>query len=149
MTYWRMQVHPAQPALATRHTVQSLAAGFIGLDFVQEVGDMMRCTQQDLPAGQRDYWHFAHGMAIGDKVLIIAHNFPLALATVAGDYNYIRTTVPELGVWFRHFRRVQDVKYYGDLVTNAHNWQQLVMTDAISILNNPGSQSYQLIQTWP
>jgi hypothetical protein len=111
MGYWRMQLHPAQAAFASRHAAQSLCAGFIGLDFIQDVGDLMRTTQQNLPPNQRDYWHFAHVMPVGDKTLIIAHHFPLALATVAGEYNYIRTPVPEIGVWFRHFRRVSDVKY--------------------------------------
>lgn len=109
----------------------------------------MRTTQQDLPANQRDYWHFAHGMAVGDQVLIIAHHFPFALATVTGEYNYIRTPVPELGVWFRHFRRIDDVKYYRDWITNAADWQRLIMTDTISILNDPNSQSYRLMQAWP
>lgn len=43
---------------------------------------------------------------MGDVVLIMAHNFPFALVTVSGDYNYIRTPDPEIGVWFRHFRRI-------------------------------------------
>ena len=33
MTYWRMQVHPASPGDAVAHTIESLAAGYIGLDF--------------------------------------------------------------------------------------------------------------------
>lgn len=61
-------------------------------------------------------------------MLIISHHFPFALATVAGDYNYIRQAVPEIGVWFRHFRRVKEVQLYSDRVTNAANWQQLKMT---------------------
>ena len=68
---------------------------------------------------------------------------------LAGDYNYVRRPEPEIGVWFNHFRRVSDVKYYGDWVTNAHDWQPLTMTDTISILNDPHSQSYRLIQSWP
>jgi len=68
---------------------------------------------------------------------------------VVGEYNYIRTPVPEIGVWFRHFRRVSEVKYYGDWVTNPADWQRLVMTDTISILNDPNSLSYRLIEEWP
>lgn len=145
---WRMQLHPDQAGTASSHAIQSLAAGFIGLDFRQEVGDMMCATHQSLPQDQRDYWAFAHDMRIGDRVLIISHHFPLALVTVAGDYNYIRQCVPEIGVWFRHFRRVEDVRYYSDFVTNAASWQRLTMTDTISPLHDPNSASYRLIQSW-
>lgn len=87
-------------------------------------------------------------MKVGDTVLVIAHHFPFALATIAGDYNYIRFPAPEIGVWFRHFRRVKDVRYYGDLETNAHNWNKIVMTDTISPLRDPSSKSYRLIVKW-
>lgn len=148
MTFWRMQLHPGESTLSAQHAHQSLAAGFIGLDFIFDVGDLMRAKRADLPAGQKDYWAFAHEMAVGDRVLIIAHHFPLALATVAGDYNYIRRPEPEIGVWFRHFRRVNDVRYYSDRVTNATAWQRLTMTDTISPLRDPNSESYTLIATW-
>jgi hypothetical protein len=148
MAYWRMQLHPAQPTRSAQYAYQSLAAGFIGLDFIADVGDLMRAKQADLLPGQKDYWAFAHGMAVGDTVLIIAHHFPLALATVAGEYNYIRQPVPELGVWFRHFRRVTDVRYQADRTTNAAAWQKLTMTDTISPLHDPKSASYMLIAGW-
>ena len=63
---------------------------------------------------QKDYWAFVHEMTQGDCVLVIAHHFPLALATVAGDYNYIRNVDRKIGVWFRHFRAVENVRYYAD-----------------------------------
>lgn len=150
MALWRMQLHPADAGSGTRHAVESLAAGFIGLGFRTDPGDLTLVTDPTaIPLNQRDYLDFARRMAVADKVLIIAHHYPLALATVASDYNYIRKPVPELGVWFRHFRRVGEVKYYSDWVTNVSDWQRLVMTDTISILNDPGGQSYQLIQAWP
>jgi hypothetical protein len=31
MAHWRMQLHPADAGSSTRHAVESLAAGFIGL----------------------------------------------------------------------------------------------------------------------
>jgi hypothetical protein len=108
----------------------------------------MATTQSALPANQRDYWAFAHEMEVGDSVLIIAHHFPFAMATVKGPYNYIRSKQPELGVWFRHFRRVERVRYYGDFVTNAKNWEQIRMTDTISPLRDPGSKSYRLLKEW-
>jgi hypothetical protein len=148
MNYWRMQLHPADPQRAGFHAAQSLCAGFIGLDFEQDEGDLMRATRQNLPAKHRDYWGFAHDMTIGDKVLIILHHFPFAVATVDGDYNYIRQPVPEIGVWFRHFRRVKDVQFYSDRVTNAGKWEQLKMTDTLARLQDTQSQSYQIIDSW-
>ncbi len=148
MTHWRMQLHPARPGEAIRYTVGSLAAGFIGLDFGIDVGDLKLQSKDSLPEGQKDYWDFAHKMRVGECVLIIAHNFPFALATIAGRYNYIREVAPELGVWFRHFRRVKNVRYYGDLKTNMRSWEQIKMSDAISPLLDPAGKSYQLIEAW-
>lgn len=118
------------------------------LDFESEPGDLMLANQQSVAVGQRDYFAFAHQMTVGDRVLIMAHHLPFALCTVAGDYNYIRRTEVELGIWFRHFRRVSDVRFYADRTTNAHNWPRITMTDTISPLHDPQSQSYQLIHTW-
>lgn len=42
MTYWRMQLNPAEHGRAMEHTVTSLAAGYIGLDFEPDVGDLKR-----------------------------------------------------------------------------------------------------------
>jgi hypothetical protein len=143
-----MRLHPNKLDRASSLAAQSLTAGFIGLDFERDVGDLLRATQQSLPSQHRDYWAFAHDMQVNDSVLIICHHVPFALVTVAGDYNYIRNPVPEIGVWFRHFRRVQEVRYYSDFITNAGAWQQIKMTDTISPLNDPQSASYQLIQSW-
>ena len=44
-------------------------------------------------------------MTEADRVLIVVHHFPFALAMVDGEYNYIRNVAPEIGVWFRHFRK--------------------------------------------
>ena len=148
MAYWRMQLHPNAPGHAIGHCVNSLAAGYIGLDFADDTGDLMTTVQSALPEKQRDYWAFAHEMAEGDKVLIMAHHFPFALATVAGPYNFIRHPVPELGVWFRHFRKVDDVRYYADFITNAKLWETITMTDTISPLRDPHSLSCQLIERW-
>jgi len=143
-----MQLHPDQPGEAIRHAVESLAAGYIGLDFGTDVGDLTQTTKAALPENQKDYWEFAHEMRVGDRVLIIVHHFPFALTRVASDYNYIRRRAPEIGVWFRHFRRVDQVRYYGDFVTNANRWQQIVMTDTIARLRDSGSMSFQLIEEW-
>ena len=37
-------------------------------------GDLRRAKRQNLPAKRRDYWGFAHDIAVGDKVLIISHH---------------------------------------------------------------------------
>jgi len=148
MTFWRMQLHPSEPAGAVQHTVRCLSAGYIGLGFGGVVGDLLTTQQDQLPEGSRHYFAFAHQMAIGDWVLLFAHHFPLALARVAGDYNYIRSIAPEIGVWFRHFRQVDSVRYYGDFVTNARTWESIAMTATITPLREEDSASYRLIVRW-
>lgn len=149
MAYWRMQLHPNKPKQAFMFSVQSICAGFIGLDFSKDVGDLMRATKASLPENHRDYMQFAKKMAIGDKVLVIAHHFPVAIVTVAGDYNYIRNPVPHIGVWFRHFREISNPHFFADRMTNVSKWEQYTMTDTISPLHKSDTKSYQLIESWP
>jgi hypothetical protein len=87
-------------------------------------------------------------MEIGDRVLVFAHHFPFALVHVAGSYNYIRAVAPEIGVWFRHFRKIDNVRYYGHVNTNVHSWDRIVMTATITPLREKDSASYQLIDRW-
>jgi len=141
-----MQLHPNEAESAAYYASQSLSAGFIGLDFATDVGDLLAEEHQNILDRQKDYVVFAKDMRKEDKVLIIVHHFPFAVVTVDGDYNYIRRTEPELGVWFRHFRRVKDVIYFADFNTNAKSWDQYIMTDTISILRDPNSMSYKLIE---
>ena len=148
MTYWRMQLHPSESEGAIRHTVESLSAGYIGLDFAVDVPDLLTVPQNTLPENQRNYFSFAHEMEIGDWVLLFTHHFPFALARVEGPYNYIRAAAPEIGVWFRHFRKVDSVRYYGDFVTNASTWKSITMTATITPLREQDSASYQLIEQW-
>ncbi len=148
MTYWRMQLHPDAPGGAIKHTVESLTAGYVGLDFAEDVPDLKTIVQANLPENQKSYWGFAHEMSQGDRILLFAHHFPFALARVAGEYNYVRAAVPELGVWFRHFRAIDDVRYYGDFNTNAKNWIPLTMTATITPLRDPASNSFRLIEKW-
>ncbi|MDA8621995.1 hypothetical protein N9L48_05035 [Psychrosphaera sp.] len=145
MQYWRMQLHPDDAKNSAFYSQQSLAAGLIGLDFATEVGDLLASEHKHILSSQKDYLYFAKDMKVGDKVLIISHHYPVAVVTVSGEYNYIRRTEPEIGVWFRHFRRVQDIKYFADHVTNAKSWEQYIMTDTISILKDKNSKSYKLI----
>jgi len=148
MAYWRMQLHPGESQEAIRHTVESLSAGYIGLDFAIDVPDLLTISQSELPDNQRKYWGFAHEMEEGDWVLLFAHHFPFALARVAGEYNYIRKSVPKIGVWFRHFRKVDAVKYYGDFITNARTWEPITMISTVTPLRECDSASYQLIEQW-
>lgn len=148
MNYWRMQLHPSQPEKAVAHTMKSLGLGYIGLDFANPPGDLTDVTRQEIDTTQRDYWDFAHSMEVGDKVLVIAHHHPCALVEVSSKYNYIRRPVDELGVWFRHFRRVQVLGYYADYKTNPAKWEQTTMTDTISVLKDKSGVSYKLIESW-
>lgn len=148
MAYWRMQVHPNDAKSAMRHTVQSLAAGFIGLDFEEDVPDMKTISQEQLPERERQYWAFAHEMDEGDHVLVFAHHYPVALVRIAGEYNYIRSEQSHIGIWFRHFRRVKDVKYFADFRTDARSWERITMTATITPLRDRDSASFRLIETW-
>ncbi len=158
MTYWRMQLHPMEPGAALRHTVTCLAAKFIGLDFGEgypgptrrgdDVGDLLRADPAALPETQRGLVAFATEMQEGDYVLVMVHNFPFALCRVAGGYNYVREVPPELKVWFHHFRRVDDVRYYGDFVTDAHAWERIPTPHTISPVRDEDGPVFQLIQRW-
>jgi hypothetical protein len=86
-------------------------------------------------------------MTEGDRVLIVVHHFPFALATVDGEYNYIRNVAPEIGVWFRHFRRVRR-GILPDYKTDAHDWPRTKMTDTIRPLRRDDTVSYQLLEEW-
>lgn len=147
MAHWRMQLHPNDPSLAAQYSVNSLAAGFIGLDFDVDPGDLSLVQRSALPKRQTDFHDFAHAIRVGDLALVVLHHYPFALATVAGESNYIRMPEPKLGVWFRHFRRVKDVKYYADRVKNPKDWERTVMTDTISVLQST-TLSAQLISGW-
>jgi hypothetical protein len=51
-----MQPHPSSPGDAVAHAIANLAAGYIGLDFAGEVGDLLVADKSSLPANQKDYW---------------------------------------------------------------------------------------------
>jgi hypothetical protein len=143
-----MQLHPDESGEAVRHTVDSLSAGYIGLDFAADVSDLTVISREDIPENQRNYWGFAHEMTEGDRVLLFTHHFPFALVRVAGPYNFIHSCAPEIGVWFRHFRKVDDIRYYGDFVKNAHSWENLTMAATITPLRDMNSGSYRVIERW-
>ena len=148
MTYWRMQLHPNDNKRAVANSMKSLGLGYIGLDFADPPGDLTEVARGTLPTAQRDYWDFAHKMKEGDKVLVVAHHYPCALVEVSGQYNYIRHPQEELGVWFRHLRRIRILGYYADFEKNPKKWERTTMTDTISELKTKSSASYELIERW-
>ncbi len=81
-------------------------------------------------------------------MLVIAHHYPCALVEVSGQYNYIRHPKEELGVWFRHLRRIRILAYYADYEKNPKKWERTTMTDTISELKTKSSTSYELIERW-
>jgi hypothetical protein len=91
---------------------------------------------------------FAEEMAVGDRVLVFAHHFPFALARIAGGYNYVHCPIPERGILHRHFRAVDDVRYYADLAPNAREWESILVTERVGPLSDPNSMSYQLVERW-
>jgi hypothetical protein len=56
MTYWRMQMHPSESEGAIRHTVESLSAGYIGLDFASDVPDLLTVGPEALPDNSAITW---------------------------------------------------------------------------------------------
>ena len=66
-----MQLHPDDSQKSGFYSNQSIAAGFIGLDFATEVGDLLAESQKDILSSQQDYISFAKDMQVGDKVLIM------------------------------------------------------------------------------
>lgn len=153
MNYWRMQLHPDEARWAMEYASQSIAAGFIGLDFAltedgNVVGDLLADNNQKILSHQNDYFPFATEMDVDDKVLIMVHNRPFAVVTVAGGYNYIRRSEPELKIWFRHFRKIKSPIYFSDFVVGRGGWLQenFVMANTIQPLINPDTISYRLIQ---
>jgi hypothetical protein len=148
MGYWRMQIHPKEPRSTVRDTIASLAAGYIGIDVSGDSRDLAAAQPKTLSARQLEALAFAQEMAVGDRVLVFAHHFPFALARVAGGYNYVHSPVPERGILYRHFRAVDDVRYYADLVPNAREWESTLVTERVGPLNDPNSMSYQLVERW-
>jgi hypothetical protein len=149
MHYWRMQLHPDDPPNAMRHTFECLAAGYVGLDFQRDPGDLLKIERTAItPSTQQHYHDLALKMADGDLVLVVVRNAPFALVTVRGEYNY--TTAPStVGVWFRHFRAIArdsiafDADRPGDLRTTDH----APMVNALQVVN-PGTLAFDQIETW-
>ena len=158
MVYWRMQLHDSDKrGYAIKYCVESLAAGYIGLDFHKDPGDLSVIKKEDpdykdkLPGSESRCWVFAHEMKKGDIVLVMAHHFPFALVKIVGDYNYIKHTENDSPVmfWFKHFRAVKVLDYYADYIIRENQKQQKIqMTDTIQKLADSSRDSYKLIEKW-
>jgi hypothetical protein len=148
MTYWRMQVALDDSRTTVRDTILSLAGGYIGIEAPGDTGDLGAAPRDALSAGQREAWSFAQEMAIGDRVLVFTHHYPFALVRIASRYNHVRAPVPEHGILYRHFRRVDEVRCYADLAPNPREWESIAMTERVAPLRDPNSLSYQLIERW-
>ena len=147
MTYWRMQLHPDDSTFASFYAYQSIAKGFIGLGFAKDVGDLLKLNSITELGKQSVYLPFATQMKKDDLVLVMSHHNPLAVVKITSEYNYIRKVLPELGVWFNHFRTIAKDSsiYYSDVITNVKEQESIVMTTTLSSLSQ-NTQSYQLIK---
>lgn len=133
MSYWRMQLHPNEPEFAAYYTVQSLARGFIGLDFAEDPGDLERLDVSELEANPNNIRGFVTEIQRDDYILISLHHQPFALATDIGSYNYIKNHVAELDIWFRHFRQAGTISYYSDVFGRIREEEShLVMTNTFA-----------------
>jgi hypothetical protein len=156
-----MQLHPTDdPDPAVGYAVQALARCLIGFGYRKDPGDLTRLDlSSPLPAGVTKHdVEFATRMAVGDKVLVLVHQYPFALVTVASEYFYLRppasakvgrVVLQELGVWFNHFRGVRDVRYYADWVKDPGKWIKVGRAATIQRLVEPETTSFKLIQSWP
>jgi hypothetical protein len=150
-----MQLHPGGDSTwAMEYAVHSVGTGFIGLDFDltedgKVVGDLLADNNQKIPSGQEKFVDLAKKMAVGDKVLIIVHHCPFAVVTVAGEYNYIKKSEPELKIWFRHFRKIKNPIYFSDFAVGNGKWlrsTEIQMPLTLQRLVSTDTLSYTLIQ---
>lgn len=148
MSYWRMQLHPNEPSYAAFYTVNSLANSFIGLDFSEDTGDLTKLKVDSLETSPNNIKAFVYEIKTDDWVLIFLHHQPFALVTNIGDYNYIKNSVSELNIWFRHFRKVKKVSYYSDVFGKIQEKHSVLkMTNTFSGVSS-GTESGNLIDEW-
>lgn len=148
MPYWRMQLHPNEPLRAAFYTVNSLANGFIGLDFAEDTGDLTKLDVDSLETQPNNIRAFIYELKSNDWVLIFLHHQPFALVTDIGEYNYIKNLVSELNIWFRHFRKVKKIYYYSDVFGKIQEKHSVLkMTNTFSGVSSD-TESGNLINEW-
>ena len=150
--FWRMQLHPDDKRYSFEHAVRSLAAGYIGLGFRDEPGDLTKINSKEelkkISKDQGQYLPFCNEMQIGDIVLVISHHYPVALCEVTGHYNYVKEQSEEIGVWFNHFRGIEVLSYAADYETDLKKLKSLKMTDTIIQLKNEEKENWIFIREW-
>jgi hypothetical protein len=154
-----MQIHPGDfRNRAAGYAVQALAREVVGFSFWPDPGDLRRVELSSLPDNvKKPEVGFATEMNVGDKILVVVHHNPFALATVASGYFYLtsppswewgKVVLPELGIGFNHFRRVKDVLHYADYKTNPHKWQRIKTPMTIQMLTDSDGEARELIERW-
>jgi hypothetical protein len=148
MNYWRMQLHPDDSEFAAVYTINSLANGFIGLDFAQDPGDLEKNNPDSLERKTNNIFGFVYEITTNDIIAIYLHNQPFAIVEEIEEYNYIKKPIAEVNIWFRHFRKFKSVSYYSDVygrIKEEH--KSLIMTNTFSRVSTD-SETGKLIQDW-
>lgn len=150
MRYWRMQLHPDEPEYATYYTVECLMNSYIGLGFEGADKDLSSIDYNSLETTPNNIYAFVHDISKDDWILIFHHNAPFALVTELGPYNFIKMNVPEMNIWFRHFRRFNKEKlsfYYDVFKTGINKHSGIKMTNTFSEASED-SETVKLIKEW-
>jgi len=109
MANWKMQLHPsADKRRSFQHAIKALSDNLIGLDFAfdDDEGDLRLTSKNQIKDETRKFYYgFCDEMAVDDHVLIVNHNYPLALCRVASDYRYVDNARAR-GHWFRHSSKI-------------------------------------------
>lgn len=149
MNYFRMQLHPDDSGQASKHASESISAGFVGLGFDEDPGDLTKVTpdKAQLSNNEHSYWEILN-IQKGDFILVMSHHYPFALVQVEEGYNYIKKPVHELGIWFNHFVRIDKLatRYYSDYITNPANWTKIVAIMTLQKLVKTDTLSYAVIE---
>ena len=147
MAFWRMQLHPERIDRARDLALESLERGYVGLDFRGKVGNLS-VSHDGTEKGQRPYRLIQSEMAVGDLVLIQVGEEPLALAEVEGDYEFEPDPKNARGVWFRHMRKVGNVRYYDVYIQSGATRERLPLRPALQAVRRTDQPAYRLIERW-
>ncbi|WP_061243625.1 hypothetical protein [Leptospira interrogans] len=148
MKYWRMQLHPDDQSLATDYTVKCLTNNYVGLDFPSGSYDLSEYDIDKLEAFPNNIRAFAKQITYNDYILIFHHNIPFALITEIGNYNYLKEVIPEMGIWFRHFRRFKKISYFNDVYKQGKDEHyKITMANTISEASED-TKTVELIKDW-
>ena len=148
--FWCMQLHPDAGEATDEYTRQCLDAGYIGLDFKPEhkLGDL-RGVDRDNLEDQSHYYDFYERMDIGDIVVVVLGNKPVALVKVVGEYKYSPNPSDKVKIWCSHYRKVEILSYYNDdLDAKLLKGKQFVALGTIQIVNPENEKRYPFILEW-